>query len=94
MGDRQSVETIQWLAYIGRTRINITHASNGREVHLPRVRNVKLDGYCTETREIFEYLECFGMGVNVSPIDISPSAALKKLLLRETGEVAEHRHWL
>ena len=26
MGDRQSVEALQWLAYIGRTRNNVTHA--------------------------------------------------------------------
>jgi hypothetical protein len=28
MGDRQSVEALQCLAYIGRTRNNITHADN------------------------------------------------------------------
>ena len=35
VGDRQSVEALQWLAYIGRTRNNVTHAGNGREVHWP-----------------------------------------------------------
>ena len=35
MGDRQSVEAIQWLAYIGRTRDDVIHAGNGKEVHLP-----------------------------------------------------------
>jgi len=30
MRDRQSVEALQWLAYIGRTRNNITHAGNRR----------------------------------------------------------------
>ena len=30
MGDNQSVEDLQWLLYIGRTRNNITHAGNGR----------------------------------------------------------------
>ena len=59
MGDRQPVEALQWLAYIGRTRNNITHAGNGREVHLPGISSVKVDGYCAETREIFEYLGCF-----------------------------------
>ena len=34
MGFRQSVDALQWLAYIGRTRNNGIHAGNGREVHL------------------------------------------------------------
>ena len=46
MGDRQSVEAHQWLAYIGRTRNIVTHDRNGRDVHLPRIPNVKVDGYC------------------------------------------------
>jgi len=79
MGDRQSVEALQWLAYIGPTRNNITHAGNGREIHLPRVPNVKVDGYCAETREVLEYVGCFGTGVNLCPIDISPRATLTKL---------------
>ena len=53
MGDRQSVEALQWLAYIGRASNNITHAGNGGEVHLSRGPDVKADGYCAETREVF-----------------------------------------
>ena len=52
MGDRQSVEALQWLAYIGRTRNNVTHAGNGREVHLPVVPNVNVDGYCEEPKKV------------------------------------------
>jgi len=59
MGDRQFVEALQWLAYICRTRNNITHAGNGREVRLAGVPNVKVDGYCEETNEVFEYLGFF-----------------------------------
>jgi G:T-mismatch repair DNA endonuclease (very short patch repair protein) len=62
MGDRQSVEALQWLAYIGRTRNNVTHADNGREVRLTGVPHVKVDGYCEETNEVFEYLGCFWHG--------------------------------
>ena len=43
MGDRQSVVALQWLAYIGRTRNNVTHAGNGREAHLRGVPNVKVE---------------------------------------------------
>ena len=59
MGDRQSVEALQWLAYIGLTRKNITHADNGREVHLAWLPNVNFDWYYAETNEVFEYLEFF-----------------------------------
>ena len=54
MGDRQSVEALQWLSYIGQTRNNVTNAGNGSEVHLPGVPDVKVDGYCKERNEVFE----------------------------------------
>jgi hypothetical protein len=34
MGDRQSLEGLQWLTYMGRMR-KIIHAGNGKEMHLP-----------------------------------------------------------
>ena len=49
MGFRQSVDALQWLAYMGQTCDNVTHAGNGTEVHLDRVPNVKVDGYCKDT---------------------------------------------
>jgi hypothetical protein len=66
MGDRQSVEAIQWLAIMGRSR-NITNAGNGREVHLDGRPNLKVDGYCNETNEVFEYLGCFWHGCPCMP---------------------------
>ena len=73
MGDRQSVEALQWLAYMVRRRNNVTHAGNGSEVHLAGVPNVKVDGYCKDTNEVFEYPGFFlGMGVFDCPIDTSP----------------------
>jgi len=51
MGDHLSIEGLQWLAYMGRTR-KIIRAGNGREVHLAGVPNVKVDGYCRETNEV------------------------------------------
>ena len=62
MGDRQTVEALQWLACIGQTRDDIINAVNGREVHLPWVPNVKVHGYSPKTKEIFEYLGCFWVG--------------------------------
>jgi hypothetical protein len=62
MGDRQLVEALQWLAYIGRSRDNIIHADKGREVYLDQVPHVKVDGYYRETNEVFEYVGCFWHG--------------------------------
>ena len=59
MRDRQSVEAFQWLAYVGRTRYYVIHAGNGREVYLPVVPNVKVNGYSPKTQEVFEYLGCY-----------------------------------
>jgi G:T-mismatch repair DNA endonuclease (very short patch repair protein) len=61
LGDKQSIEGLKWLAYIGRDK-NIIHAANGREVHLGGVPNVKVDGYCQYTNEVFEYLGFFWHG--------------------------------
>jgi len=67
MGDRHCVQALQWLEYIGRTRNNIIHAGNGREENLPALLNVKVDGYCAETKEVIEYLECFWHGCQCMP---------------------------
>ena len=76
MRERHSVEALQWLAYIAGTRNNVTHAGKGREVYLPGVQNVKVDGYCTE-RSLSNWGD-FSMGVLVCPIDASPFATLRK----------------
>jgi len=62
MSYRQCDEALQWLAYIGQTKNNPAHAGNGRDVYLPCVQSVKVDGYCAETRKIFEYLGWFWHG--------------------------------
>ena len=62
MGDRQSVEAFQWLAYIGRTRGDVFHTGNGRQVHLPRLPNAKVDGYSPKTQEVFDYLGSYWHG--------------------------------
>jgi hypothetical protein len=66
MGDRQSIKGLQWLVYMGRMR-KIIHTGNEREMHLDRVPNVKVDGYCQETNEFFEYLGCFWHGCHCIP---------------------------
>ena len=78
LSDRQSIEAFQWLAYIGQTRDDVIHAGNGREVHLPRVPNVKVDGYSPNTQEVFEYLGCYWHGAHACQIGTSPLAVQKK----------------
>jgi G:T-mismatch repair DNA endonuclease (very short patch repair protein) len=86
MGDRQYVEAVQWLAYIGRTRKNITHAGNGREVHLPRVPNLNVGGYCSETNEVFEYLGCFWYWCPCMPNRHRPIGNIDETLLSRYEE--------
>jgi len=65
MGDRQSIERLQWLAYIGRNK-NIMHAGNAREVHLAGVPNVNLMGIF-KTLMKSGYLGCFWHGCFCTP---------------------------
>ena len=84
MGDCQSVEALQWLAQMSQTRNNVTHAGNGREVHLSRVPNVKVHGNCEQTNEVFEFLGCFWHG---STPDVPKLCSAKHLqALREEIE--------
>jgi len=78
MGDHHSIKALQWLAYIGRKRNYVTHAGNWQEVHFTGLPNLKVDVYCAETNEVFEYLGCFGMGVHVCRIDTSQLAKTMK----------------
>jgi len=96
MGDRQSVEAHQWLTYIGRTRKNINNDGNGREVHLPGVPNVKVDGYCAETREDFQYLGCFWHGCRCMPNRHKPIGNTEETavsVIGDTSEVTENKRY-
>ena len=86
MGDRQSAEAIQWLVYIGRTRNDVIHAGNGREVHLPGVPNVKVDGYSPKTQEVFEYLGCYWHGCPCMPNRHKPIGNTKVTMLSRNEE--------
>ena len=49
-----------------RTRKDVTHTGNGREVHLPGGPNVKFQGYCAKTN-VSDYLGCFWHGCRCIP---------------------------
>jgi len=84
MRDRQSVEAIQRLAYFGRTRNKVIHAGNGREVRLAGVPNVKVDGDCEETNEVFEYPGCFWHGCICIPKPIGKTEEILENTYEET----------
>ncbi|CAH1115486.1 unnamed protein product [Psylliodes chrysocephalus] len=58
--DKQSKIAVQWLIWEGHQRgINIIHAANGTEAVLA---GVKVDGFCKETNQIFEFHGCYFHG--------------------------------
>lgn len=65
---------------IPRTRNNVIHAGNGREVHLPGIPNLKVDGDCAETNEVFEYLGCFWNGCNSMPNRQNPIGKIEETM--------------
>ncbi|XP_055856072.1 uncharacterized protein LOC129919242 [Episyrphus balteatus] len=58
--DNQSPEAIKWMISEERNRkINIRHSYKGKEV---LINGVKVDGFCQETNQIFEYHGCYYHG--------------------------------
>ena len=45
----------------------IMHARNGREYRLPELPRFSVDGYCAETRNVYEFLGCFFHGCKCQP---------------------------
>ena len=78
MGNLQSVEALQWLAFIGQTRNDIIHAGNGREVHPRGVPKIKVDGYTPKTKEVFEYLGSFWHARRHKPIGNTEETLLNR----------------
>ena len=48
---------------------------------MPMVPNVKVDGYCKETNEVFEYLGCFWHGCTCMPNRHKPIGNTDEILL-------------
>ena len=43
--------------------VKIIHCHNGREYKLPELPHFSVDGYCPETRTIFEFFRCIITGI-------------------------------
>jgi len=62
--DNYSVKAIKWLKYISaKEKLNIRHACNGGEVAISaKGRRHKVDGYCEETKTIYQFHGCYFHG--------------------------------
>ena len=60
---RYSKKALMWLLRMERTDgCHIQHARNGREFRPPEMPLYSVDGYCAETRTIYEFLGCYNHG--------------------------------
>ena len=51
-----SKKALMWLLHVQQTEgCRIRHARNGREYKLPELPNFSVDGYCEETRPVYEF---------------------------------------
>lgn len=63
-----SKKALMWLLHMEETDdCRIMHARNGREIRLPEVPQYSVDGYCAETKTVYEFLGCFYHGHTCKP---------------------------
>ena len=53
---------MMWILYMEEDKWKILHARNGREYRLPELPHFSVDGYCAETRTVYEFVGCFFHG--------------------------------
>lgn len=70
---RQSEKALMWLVHSGKTDgCKILHGRNGREYRLPEHPHRSVDGFCPETRTVYEFCGCFYSGHTCIPFrDVS-----------------------
>jgi len=55
-----SKKALMWLVRMDQVDgVKIKHARNGRECRLPELPHCSVDGYCSETRTLYEFRGCF-----------------------------------
>jgi len=55
-----SKKALMWLLHMEEEdKCKILHARNWREYRLPELPHYSVDGYCVETRTVFEFMGCF-----------------------------------
>jgi len=81
---RYSKKALMWLLYMERTDgCRIQYARNGREFRPPEFPHYSVDGYCAETRTIYEFLGCYFHGCKCQPFrDVKTMASGETLAER------------
>jgi hypothetical protein len=65
---RYRKKALMWLAY--KEDIDgwkILHGRNGREYRLPELPHLSVDGFCPETKKVYEFLGCYFHGHTCLP---------------------------
>jgi G:T-mismatch repair DNA endonuclease (very short patch repair protein) len=84
--DKQSRKALLWMRYLEMNYpIHIRHAGNGREYRLPELPNLKVDGFCEETKEVFSFNGCLWHGHECLPNRDVP-------IMGTTSETLESRY--
>jgi len=64
-----SNKALMWILHMEQTDgCTIIHARNGREFRLPELPRYSVDGYCAETRTVYEFLGYFWHGCKCQPM--------------------------
>ena len=64
-----SEKALMWILHMEQTDgCTIMHARNGREFRLLELPRYSVDGYCAETRTVYEFLGCFWHGCKCQPM--------------------------
>jgi len=66
--NRYSKKALIWLLHMEQMDgCQIHHARNGREYRPPELPHYSVDGYCRETRTVYEFLGCYYHGCTCQP---------------------------
>jgi len=91
---RYSKKALMWLLHMERTdRCHIRHARNGRKYRPPEFLHYSVDGYCAETRSIYEFLGFYYHGCKCQPFrDVKTLANGETLAERYEQTLARIEH--
>ena len=65
---KQSKKALMWLVHREKTNgCTILHARNGRAYRLPELPKLSVDGFCHETRTVYEFMGCYFHGHSCQP---------------------------
>jgi len=81
---RYSKKALKWLLHMERTDgCHVQHARNGQEFRPPELPHYSVDGYCAETRTIYDFLGCYYHGCKCQPFrDVKTMASGETLAER------------